>query len=168
MKTIEITSVTSENFRDLGQFIRIPAEGEREPTTQSPFFKFYGGLGLMNCHGLFELGICTFKRREFVADQLEQHAGTPELLYALDGPFVMPVAPIIRRNGEAFPDLARVRAIKVNQYEGVIFDDGNWHWAPYPLQETSSVIVGFKKDTGINDIVIRDLEEKIVMVFPAS
>lgn len=164
MKTLKVSYVTLENFSDIGQFIQIPVEGSLIPTTQSSFFKYYGGLGIMDCHGVTEIGICTFKKREFIVDQLEQHAQTPELLYALDGDFIMPVAPVIHQNGATYPDLSKIRAIRVRQYEGVIFKDGMWHWAPYPLKETSSVIVGFKKDTGTTDIIIRDLAEKFQMV----
>jgi ureidoglycolate hydrolase len=164
MKNLKIAYVTKENFGDIGQFIQIPREGSLTPTNQSAFFKFYGELGILDCHGIPELGICTFKKRELLVDQLEQHSQTPELLYALDGDFVMPVAPIITKNGTAYPDLTKIRAIHVRQYEGVIFNDGMWHWAPYPSKEISSVIVGFKRGTGINDIIIRDLDEKFQMV----
>ena len=48
--------------------------------------------------------------------------------------------------------------------EGVVFNDGIWHWAPFPQEESSSVIVGFEKDTADNDLVIRDLDSRIVMM----
>jgi hypothetical protein len=44
-----------------------------------------------------------------------------------------------------------------------VFNDGIWHWAPFPLKGSSSVIVGFEKDTAEKDLVIRDLDSKIVM-----
>lgn len=163
MIKLKVTKVTKENFKNFGQFMYIPAEGEFIPTNQAAFFKFYGGMGLMDCHGITELGICTFKKRPLETSELEQHAGTPELLYALDGDFMMPIAPIIYQNGASCPDVSRAMAIRVNQYEGVIFNDGIWHWAPFPLQETSSVIVGFKKDTALTDILIKDIGDKIVM-----
>ncbi len=147
----------------LGQIIYTPKEGEREPTLQSDSFKFYGGIAYMNIKHVFELGICTFKKRDLVTQQLEQHALTQELLFAIDGDFIMPVAPIIDKEGEACPDLDRLVAIRVKTGEGVVFNDGIWHWAPFPLKGSSSVIVGFEKDTVEKDLVIRDLDSKIVM-----
>ena len=147
----------------LGQIIHTPKEGEREPTLQGESFKFYGGIAYMNVNNVFELGICTFKKRDLVTQQMEQHALTPEFLFAIDGDFIMPVAPIVEKGGEAFPDLDRLVAIRVKMGEGVVFNDGIWHWAPFPLKASSSVIVGFEKDTADNDLVIRDLDTTIEM-----
>lgn len=147
----------------LGQIIYTPKESEREPTLQSDSFKFYGGIALMNIKNVFELGICTFNQRELETDQLEQHALTQELLFAIDGDFIMPVAPIIQKSGESWPDLDHLVAIRVRMGEGVVFNDGIWHWAPFPLKKSSSVIVGFEKDTADKDLVIRDLDSRIVM-----
>jgi ureidoglycolate hydrolase len=147
----------------LGQIIHTPKEGEREPTLQSESFKFYGGIALMNINEVFELGICTFNQRNLETAQLEQHALTQELLFAIDGDFIMPVAPIIQKKGDSWPDLDKLVAIRVRMGEGVVFNDGIWHWAPFPLKERSSVIVGFEKDTANKDLVIRDLDSMIVM-----
>ena len=147
----------------LGQIIYTPEEGKREPTLQSESFKFYGGIAFMNIKNVFELGICVFYQRALETDQLEQHAQTQELLFAVDGDFIMPVAPIVQKNGESWPDLDRVVAIRVPMGEGVVFNHGIWHWAPFPLKAKSSVIVGFEKDTADEDLVIRDLDSKIVM-----
>jgi hypothetical protein len=147
----------------LGQIISTPTEGQREPTLQSEAFKFYGGIALMKIKEVFELGICVFNQRELATNQLEQHAMTQELLFAIDGDFIMPVAPIIQRNGESWPDLEKVVAIRVPMGQGVVFNDGIWHWAPFPLKGKSSVIVGFEKDTADRDLVIRDLDSRIVM-----
>ena len=147
----------------LGQIIVTPTEGERVPTLESEAFKFYGGIALMNIKNVFELGICVFNQRELETDQLEQHALTQEMLFAIDGDFIMPVAPIVQKNGESWPDLDRVVAIRVPMGEGVVFNNGVWHWAPFPLKKRSSVIVGFEQDTADKDLVIRELDSRIVM-----
>ena len=159
VKDLKIEHVSAGNFMNLGQIVTIPVEGSRKATLESPFFKFYGGLGFMEFSGPMELGVCTFKNRDSVVEELEQHARTQELLFAIDGDFIMPVAPIERRNGGEWPDLSRITAIRVRQGEGVIFHRGIWHWAPFPLQPISSVIVGFAKDTAENDLVTRKLAE---------
>ena len=147
----------------LGQIIATPKEGEREPTLQSEDFKFYGGIALMNIKNVFELGICVFNQRALETNELEQHAQTQELLFAIDGDFIMPVAPIVQQNGQSWPDLDRVVAIRVPMGQGVVFNNGIWHWAPFPLNARASVIVGFEKDTADKDLVTRELDSKIVM-----
>lgn len=165
MGDLIVENVNNENFKGLGEIIKIPIEGEREPTLKSPFFNHYAGLGFIDCSDTVEFGITTFNKRELEVDKLEQHAKTPELLFAIDGAFVMPVAPITYQKGEAFPNLNQIKAIKVDQGEGVIFKDGIWHWAPYPYnKEKSSVLVGFKKGTYDDDIIIKDLEKKYLMI----
>ena len=165
MEKLIVEDVCKNNFGDLGSIIKIPVEGEKEPTLKSSFFKHYAELGFIDCNDSVEFGITSFTKREFEVDKLEQHAKTPELLYAIDGVFIMPIAPIIYIDGKAFPDLNKIKAIKVDQGEGVIFKDGIWHWAPYPYnKEKSSVLVGFKKGTCYDDIVIRDLDKKYLMI----
>jgi ureidoglycolate hydrolase len=160
---VPVRPLDPDVFRPLGQVLRIPEDGSRRPTLQNESFKFYGGLGLVAVKDTFEFGVCTFKRRHLETRQLEQHAQTPELLYAIDGDFIMPVAPIKRARGLARPDLARLQAILVRQGEGVIFKDGIWHWAPFPVKKSSSVLVGFKAGTAKRDLIIRDLGCTLVM-----
>lgn len=161
---VKVETLSSKVFdSSLGQIIVTPEEGQREPTLQSEDFKFYGGLAVMNIKNVFELGICVFNQRDLETDVLEQHALTQEMLFAIDGDFIMPVAPIIQKNGEPWPDLDRVVAIRVPMGQGVVFNHGIWHWAPFPLKARASVIVGFEKDTADKDLVTRELDSKIVM-----
>jgi len=162
--TAPVRLLEEKSFKRLGQIIRIPEEGSRKPTLQSEAFKFYGNLGIVAVKDKFELGVCTFRKRKLETTQLEQHAQTQELLYAIDGDFIMPVAPIKKIRGAAYPNLDRLEAVLVKQGEGVIFHDGIWHWAPFPVKRKSSVLVGFNKGTAKNDLVIRDLDVAVVMV----
>jgi hypothetical protein len=165
MKKLIIEKVDPLMFKEFGVVLRIPIEGQRKPTLQSDSFKHYAELGFLECSDTVEFGITTFNQRPFDVLQLEQHAKTPELLFAIDGAFVMPVAPIIYKSKEAYPDIEKIIAIEVNQGEGVIFKDGIWHWAPYPFdKEKSSVLVGFKKGTCEDDIIIKDLTDQYEMV----
>jgi len=162
-KVIAIEDLSEESFKDLGVILRIPVEGEMEPIIQSSFFKHYGPLGFIECQDPTELGITTFKKREFIVEELEQHAQTHEMLFAIDGDFVMPVAPIVYENGVAYPDETKIKAIRVKQGEGVIFKQGYWHYAPFPIKDVSSVLVGFKKGTAVNDITMCKLKTVLLM-----
>jgi len=163
-KKMLIQYVSKENFSDLGVVIQIPKEGEVKPLLEASFFKHYGPLGFIEGKEDVEFGITTFKKRLLIASKLEQHSQTQELLYAIDGDFIMPVAPIINKEEKEFPDEEKILIIRVPQGVGVIFKKGYWHWAPFPIKDTSSVLVGFKKGTAENDIIIKDLKNKILMV----
>ena len=166
MEELIVKNISQDFFNDFGTVIKIPKEGERKPTLNTDSFKHYAELGFLDCNDIVEFGITTFKKRDYNVLQLEQHAKTPEFLFAIDGAFIMPVAPITYKNGEAYPNLDKIIAIKVEQGEGVIFKDGIWHFAPYPYdKEKSSVLVGFKKGTCYEDIVIKDLDKKYKMIF---
>lgn len=163
-KKMSIQYVSKENFSNLGVVIQIPKEGEMKPLLESSFFKHYGSLGFIEGKEDVEFGITTFKKRDLIAEKLEQHAQTQELLYAIDGDFIMPVAPVINKEGEEFPDEEKIIIIRVPQGVGIIFKKGYWHWAPFPVKQTSSVLVGFKKGTAEKDIIIRELKENILMI----
>ena len=152
--------LNKKNFQELGQIIRIPIDKGKKPDFVSEVIKFYGKLGIINGNGPFELGICIFKRRHFIVEQLEHHVHTQELLYAIDDDFIMPIAPTLGN----FPDLENMVAIRVRRGEGILFERGVWHWVPYPLKDESFALVGFAKDTAKNDLVIYDLDEKIRMI----
>lgn len=157
---LERLSVESAN--GYGDLIRIPVAGEREPLLSSDFFNHYGPMAQMPCDGLFELGITTFKNRPLIVDKLEQHAMTAELLLALDGPMIIPIAKIKTEDSVAMPDERTIKALYIEKGEGIAFYEGMWHWAPFPAGDTefSSVLVGFKADTAQDDIIIKDLENE--------
>ena len=156
--------VDKSNFQELGQIIRIPVEEGKKTDFESEVIKFYGGLGLINCNGPIELGICTFKKRTLIVEHLEHHAHTQELLYAIDDDFIMPVAPMLDNKIKNSPDLKNMVAIRVRRGDGIIFESGVWHWVPYHLKDESFALVGFAKDTAKNDLVIYDLDESIRMI----
>lgn len=164
MKEIKIQTISNDFFSEYGQIIALSRTGSNVPTLESEFFQFFGGLAYMEVGRPVEFGICTFKKRGLIANQLEQHGKTPELLFAIDGDFIMPVTSICNKNGENIPEEDKLIAIRVPAGKGLIFHQGIWHWAPYPIKDSSSVLVGFERDTAQNDLVITDLKEQIRMI----
>ncbi len=161
MKTIKAQRVTPENFQAFGKVISVTAKAE--PDAQSDIQTFYGQLAVMECQGSVELGICVAKNRAFVVDTLEQHTETAELLAALRGDFITPVTSSVAVDGKQYPDMEKVVAVRVNQGEGVVFDEGIWHWTPYAVTETCDVLVVFKTDTPKNDFTGSSLSEEIII-----
>lgn len=161
MKTVISEHVSSENFKKFGKVILVTEN--LKPDAQSEIQTYYGQLAIMKCADSFQLGICIAKKREFVVDELEQHADTQELLAALKGDFITPVTSSIEMDGKMVPDVNNIKAVRVNQGEGIVFEKGIWHWTPYAVTPTCDVLVAFKTDTPVNDFISCKLEEKIEM-----
>jgi ureidoglycolate hydrolase len=161
MKRVVSQHVTPENFRRFGKVIAVLPDVK--PDGQSEIQTYYGKLAIMKCENSIQLGICVAVKRENVVDELEQHVETQELLAALKGDFLVPVTASVVVNGKARPDMDKMIAVRVNQGEGIVFDEGIWHWTPYPVTPTSDVLVGFKTNTPKNDFVSCKLEEKFVI-----
>lgn len=100
-----------------------------------------------------------------VTRQLEQHLTTPELLFALNSDFVTPVAPIIKKDGKVYPDLDKMIAIIIRENSGIILEKEVFHFALWPLKDSSSALVGFQKGVIEGDIIITELDEEIELYF---
>lgn len=161
MKTYKAQHINNKMFEGFGRAIRI-TEGTK-PDAKDDIQTYYGQLAIMECSGAIQLGICVAKRREYVVEQLEQHKKTAELLAALKGDFVTLAAPSVESGGKQVPDLERAVAVRVNQGEGVFFDEGIWHWTPYAITPECDVLVTFGKDTPKYDFTAVKLEEPVKM-----
>ncbi len=161
MKTVKAKHISPEVMEGLGKAICITAE--TRPDAQTDIQSYYGQLAIMQCGGALQIGICVAKNREYIVDELEQHVQTSELLVAIKGDFVTAVAPSVEVNGKLLPDMDRVIAVRVDQGEGIFFDEGVWHWTPYAITPTCDVLVAFKKDTPQNDFISCRLKDVIRM-----
>ena len=162
MKQITAEHVTPENFKMFGKVIAVPKDSK--PDAQSEIQTYYGQLAIMKCTGSIQLGICVAKKRENIVDEMEQHVRTHELLAALRGDFLVPVASSVIMDGKAVPDIEHAIAVRVNQGEGILFDTGIWHWTPYPVGEECEILVGFKTDTPKDDFISSKMKEKLVII----
>ena len=159
MKTIKAMRLTEDNFAEYGSAVYV--DGEREPDAQSDIQTYFGQLAVMPCSGAMQVGICVAKNRAFVVDELEQHINTPELLAALKGEFIVPVTSSLNIDGRVLPDIENIKAVRVGQGQGVVFDSGMWHWTPYAVTDTCDVLVIFKKDTPKDDFITYKLENEV-------
>jgi ureidoglycolate hydrolase len=161
-KAIPVVYATEASCKGLGELLRLPAVDERRPDIENETIRFWARLGLIASRKAVELGICSYKRRPFEVERLEQHRRSRELLYAVDDDFIMPVAPNLKEGNQ--PDLSRVVALRLRRGQGIVFSEGTWHWVPYPLKEESFALVGFALDTSKKDIFFHDLTAKITML----
>jgi ureidoglycolate hydrolase len=160
---VPVFLLSSIDFAEFGQAIRIPEKKLKPPDFESEEISFYGALGLFDTKVPIEFGICIYRKRPFAVEQLEQHARTQELLYAIDDDFIMPIAPNTKRGSTNVPDLEKLIAVKIRRGEGVLFHRETWHSVPYPFIKESFALVGFAKDTAKEDLRVFKLDEKVGM-----
>lgn len=156
-KGIELKVVDADkaDLAGIGDLLRLPGPGGRQPDLANDIIRFYGRLGVIEAAEGVELGIAAYRRRPPVVEKLEQHRKSRELLVAVDDDFLMPVAP----NGAGDrPDLSRAFVLRVRRSEGLLFAPGAWHWVPYPRKAESHALVGFALGTAQNDMHFHDLE----------
>lgn len=158
---ISVRQTLPQSLKGLVQLIARPPRAADGSQKIGEVIEFYGELALMECRGELEFGICVFHKRPMVLDQMERHARTPELLYAIDEDFIAVAAP--SEPGGETPRLSELVALRVRRGEGLLFQTGAWHWAPYPFAEESFALVGFARGTASTDMVIRDLGRKITI-----
>lgn len=164
MRLISAVHASSDSFKGMGAFIANNTDTQGlKPSNQSEIQTFYGKLGIMECKEAIEFGLCIAKNRPIRITQLEQHAKSSELLVALSGDFISPVSPSIIKDGRMIPDIDKVIAVRVNQGEGIIFNVGIWHWTPYPVEDTATILVAFKKNTPEEDFILENLSDELIV-----
>lgn len=161
MKKIKVKHISPKVMEGLGKAICITPAAK--PDAQTDIQTYYGQLAIMKCTDALQIGFCVAKNREYVVDEMEQHAQSSELLLAAKGDFVTVAAPSAEIGGKQYPDIDRAIAVRVNQGEGVFFDEGIWHWTPYAITPVCDVLVVFKKETPKNDFTSYKLKEIIRM-----
>ncbi len=159
--SIGVRRTLPESLKGLVQHIARPARGHGGTQPIGEVIEFYGELGLIECRGQLEIGICVFHKRPPVLDQMEMHEHTQELLYAIDDDFIAVAAP--GEAGGGAPLLSELVALRVKRGEGLLFQKGVWHWAPFPFAAESFALVGFARGTATTDMIVRDLGRKITI-----
>ena len=158
---VSVRRTLPEGLKGIVQWISRPAAAAGGPQKVGDVIEFFGELGIMDCPGEMELGICVFHERPLVLDQMERHARTPELLYAIDEDFIAVAAP--SEPGGKAPRLSELVALRVRRSEGLLFQAGCWHWAPYPFSKESFALVGFARGTASKDMTIQPLGRTITI-----
>jgi ureidoglycolate hydrolase len=155
--------LSAMDFAGYGQVIAIPHPKERKPDFQSEVISFYGALGVLDTKVPVEFGICVYRKRELVVEELEQHLDTQELLYAIDDDFIVAAAPNPVHGPTNLPDLEKLVGVIIRRGEGVLFHRGIWHSVPYPYKKESFALVCFAKGTAGGDMHMFKLGEKLML-----
>ncbi len=161
-KDLRVQISVGDNLRTSVHHIKLSLHKNEHVWGKSEIIRFHGNLGEVGIEGPMEFGICEYRKRPYSFNQMEHHVLTQELLFAIDDDFIMPVA----ADGEdgKYPDMESLTAILVRKGEGLIFGKGIWHWVPFPKKNKSFALVGFRKGTAAEDLVIVPLGMDVKMV----
>ncbi len=153
---VNIQSISDEAIARLAGRIRLPRTAPDRSTinanTWDKLFVFGEPTSAM---------FLQVKKRSFWLSRMERHIATQEVVIALNGPVVVPMAPA----GQLAESQGKMIAFYLPQGEGLIIHSGVWHLAPFPLEETAGVLVLFKTDTPQKDMEFQELKPPVQMVW---
>lgn len=139
------------------------AASEGAPLNQGAFVSYKEKVGVMDTGGPVSVGVLRLKKRDPEFHELERHVVTPEMLVAVEGDVVFPVAPAACPASAL--DASAVEVFRLRQGEAVIMAPGVWHGLPFPLEEDATLLVVFKEGTPDHDFDLHDLKVARDLVF---
>jgi ureidoglycolate lyase len=109
------------------------------------------------------LGYLRTKRRPFAFSWFERHLKGTQTFIPLGGQAsIFAVAPpSALADPKALPELAQVRAFRLDGAAGVNIRPGVWHWTPFPVGETADFIILVRENVAEDDLHFVDLEERM-------
>jgi ureidoglycolate lyase len=110
----------------------------------------------MDIDGSVSVGVLRAVKRGFDFHEMERHVETPEMLVAVQGDVLVPVAPA--NHPADAPAAEETEVFHLRQGEALIMNTGVWHWLPFPLQGEAVLLVVFKEGTPDNDFTLYDLQ----------
>jgi ureidoglycolate hydrolase len=145
---IKSQPLTVEKFERFGKVVSLP---KQKPTSEDKTYKFWSDIANYHIEGKTEIGLCTVYQQEVtIINNLEKHIDTPEILFPVDAPFILP----LQKEGDGSPE-----AFTVIPGEAVVIESGVWHGACIPVGVSEcTYFVIFKQDTPQTDVFIKDIE----------
>ena len=154
MHRIAAETLEDKRFAPFGRVLRLPEPSSREATISRDAVTLYGDLARIGAVGSdVEFGLAVLDPRAPTMESMERHVETAELLFAVRGDFVLPLAP---PSADA-PSPEEVRCFVVLEGQGCVLERATWHWAPFPTKGRCEVLVAFKAGTPVNDMIIEPL-----------
>lgn len=150
---IKIQQLTQKRFEPFGQVI---TKRRGEPNVSLEILNYWHNIN--NLTSLGKEGVTGYletKNRDFAFHKMERHKNTIEAFIPLGDCSIFPVAP----PHDPIPDQDQITAFILDGTKGVILKEGVWHWAPFPLSESTSFILLLKKRTVEEDIDTIDLKD---------
>lgn len=150
---MRVQRASSGSFRKFGTYV---AASEGTPIEAGGFFSYKEKAGLMEIGGPVSVGVLKLVERPLEFSELERHVATPEMLVALEGDVVFPLAPA--NAPHSAPEAGAIEAFRLNQGEAVIMEAGVWHGLPFPLHGQAVLLVVFKEGTPDHDFDLQSAQ----------
>ncbi|HHW14360.1 MAG TPA: hypothetical protein GXX28_05440 [Firmicutes bacterium] len=150
--TLSVRRASPESFGRFGTFV---SAAEGAPFEAGAAAAYKEKVGVLDVGGArVSVGVLNLKQRPLDFHELERHVATPELLVAVKGDVVFPVAPA--NQPQPTPEVGALEVFRLNQGEAVIMNAGVWHGLPFPLQGEATLLVVFKEGTPTADFQLSD------------
>ncbi len=161
MKELQVKQLTVNNFKPFGQILS-PLNGA-VPDADGPEFACYSTLDAEELGEKRIVANLICKKRDYILSKLERHTGTSEILAALDGDSFLCAAP--PKTDPSNCSVEDISVFLIRQGDTVMMNTGVWHWIPYPVSVPCvRFLLMFKEKTGENDLEIKALPEKILIM----
>jgi ureidoglycolate hydrolase len=163
---LEVYSLKTETFKKFGKILNQPLNVR--PAFANEFMAYWN-VAEFETSKPMSIIYMNLSTRPFILDHLERHIKTQEILIPTKGFSILPVAPSDESNDpEAPPPINKTEAFLLSPDKAVIMNQGVWHWAPFPISDSSSFIVIVKSETIEKDLFIKNLEESFNVRFKLS
>lgn len=160
----EIVEANADDFQDLGSFFKWSEIKKKKPSLSEVSFDWWGRLETLYFTNGMEIGLLRMKKSEMTINKMERHLRTAEILIPIDGDFVVPVCSFNQKDKRLIPT-NDICGYYLNKDQCMILKPGIWHWAPFPLQDSGSIVLMFQQGTPENDLEFRDLEGNAAINF---
>jgi ureidoglycolate lyase len=159
---LKVQALTADAFRLFGDVIAAPAH---EPTAQPEGMAYWAGVAeLPELGTAYSVGYATQEVRPFVQTMAERHLRTPELLMPVGGDMAVVAGPAEHLDEpERLPAPELFAAFRVPEGQGVIFRAGVWHWAPFAVDRTITLLVVYAAGTAEEDAVVVELPPEMII-----
>ena len=74
---------------------------------------------------------------------------------------VIAAPPMYMDEPERLPPLSEFAAFRIPEGIPILFHPGVWHWAPFAVDKTVALTVGFRKGTSADDAYVCTLDEML-------
>lgn len=160
-ETVQAVQVSPARFSRFG---RVVSRAGHTPAFASTEFDFYHALVTADFGGNVALSMVDSRDTSKVADTFERHFKTPELMVPMDNDIVIVVG---EKSKKGLPGIGHYEAFVVPQGSAVLIDAGVWHFAPFPVRDSSRILIGFREGTPDSDVEILKTSEELGLVLEA-
>ena len=150
---------------NLGEFGQIISTETKDPLAKEEGFSFWYNIALLEKGNSYSVSIVESNPADrMIADSLETHLNTQELLVPLTGSVCILITDSDKDDPRK-PDLTTVRAFRLREGEGVILKPGIWHRAPLCKNKKVQTLCIIREDTPQDDLILYSLPEDFGLVY---